>query len=486
MVATVWLLGCVLASGQAATRPVPPPAAARPIGWSLAPQLGRGQELVYRGTFTEKATGSQVQFQREHRLEARFFVLDAPARGLDLAALTTVQVKQPPLPGGARREPLAASVRLERLFVDLQGQARVVGGATPAVPLDGPPTLELGTFVALPRGRVATHQGWEVSEPGRPAQAWKVEGPDTANQQACVKLVGLQQSDDWDRPRADRSAWRRQDTVWIATRTGLAVKLERVIEQRAPARQEVSQRSVLSCDLATSLQYNGQMAMDRRQEVQQALALRLAAAPLLPAPAKSGKQLAALLRKINTHLETTPPTPYRAAVLQVQRHVQAASKGEVVPVTRTEAPPEPKRPAVAAIGEPAPDFLATSFTGPGSARLAQWKGKPVVLVFYHPSSPTATELLELAQKLHADFGKYAQVVGMCVHNDARAVLTQRTELKLGFPILHGGGQMASYAVEVTPKVVVIDGKGVVRAATSGWGSETADEVTRELRQWLRQ
>ena len=43
---------------------------------------------------------------------------------------------------------------------------------------------------------------------------------------ACARMVlahyGVQQTEDWDRPRADRGAWRRQEVVWISPRTGLA------------------------------------------------------------------------------------------------------------------------------------------------------------------------------------------------------------------------------------------------------------------------
>src|SRR5262245_10075747 len=122
MVATVWVLSCVLTIGQAEARPAPASAApaSRPAGWALAPQLTRGQELVYRGTFTEKATGARVQFQRDYRLEARLFVVEAPARGLDLAAMTTLQLKQAPAPTGVKREVAPSTARLERVFLDLQ------------------------------------------------------------------------------------------------------------------------------------------------------------------------------------------------------------------------------------------------------------------------------------------------------------------------------------------------------------------------------
>ena len=94
MVATFWLLSCALATAQSPTRPVLPPSpaaeAARGSDWVLTPRLVRGQELVYRGTFSEESAGARVQFQRTYRFETRYFVLDTPARRIDLAALTTL------------------------------------------------------------------------------------------------------------------------------------------------------------------------------------------------------------------------------------------------------------------------------------------------------------------------------------------------------------------------------------------------------------
>ena len=53
---------------------------------------------------------------------------------------------------------------------------------------------------------------------------------------SCIKIVGEQKTDDWDRPRLDRIAWRRLDTVWLAPGLGVAAKVERIIEKREPGR----------------------------------------------------------------------------------------------------------------------------------------------------------------------------------------------------------------------------------------------------------
>src|SRR5262249_21630992 len=119
MVATFWLLGCVLAPAQAA---MPRPAAVRGADCVLVPRLARSQGLYCRGTFTEEDTGLQVQFLRASRIETRVFVLDTPPRGADLAVLTTLQSRAPRSTPNVRIEAGASASRLERLGLDLQGK----------------------------------------------------------------------------------------------------------------------------------------------------------------------------------------------------------------------------------------------------------------------------------------------------------------------------------------------------------------------------
>lgn len=480
MVATLLLIANALGVGQTG-RPFPAPTAPADRGsWLVAPRLGASQELAYRGTFAEEARGGTVQFSRFYRLEMRVFVLATPPRGLDVALLTLLRPRD--VNPGVSDSPGLSSVRLERLRVDWQGQVSCDTGGSLAVPLEGAPSIECGAFVEVPSGRVDPGKEWETAEAGRPPRRWRTAGMETIQGSACVRLVSVQQSEDWEQPRADRTAWRRQDTVWMLPRFGIACRVERVIERREPARREPTQRSVLRYELESSLQYPGQLNEDRRQEILQALAFREMAAPLLATPARYAPQLAALLKKINAHLERQPPTPYREAVLQVQRRVEAARRGEIPPVLPEETP---QAPAVASIGSLAPDFVVSAFTSPASARLRQWLGRPTLLVFYQPSSSTAAELLLFAQRLDTTHGQRLAVLGMSVVEDAEQVLPQRAALRLSFPILNGSGLRASYAVETTPKIVLLDGAGIVRGAWLGWGRETAHEVQEELRRWLK-
>jgi peroxiredoxin len=483
MVATLCLLGCVLATGQK-DRPVSPPAAPSALrgDWILIPRLSRGQELVYRGTFAEEAGTGRVQFSQSYRVETRVFVLDTPPRGASVAFLTVLKHHDPLPPGPSRPEPASSSVRLERAEVDLQGKILPAPGVSLAVPLDGPPTVECGAIVEVPRGRVGPGSSWDVLEAGRPPQTWRAVATEMVTGTSCLKLVAEQKSDDWDRPRADRTAWHRRDTVWVAPRLGVACRVERVIERREPARRDPTERSVFRYELESSLQYPGRLGEDRAQEILRAEAFRASAAPFLATPARYTSQLTALLNKINYHLERQPPTPYREAVLQVQRRVEAARRGETPPALPAETPTAP---AVATVGALAPDFMVSDFGGPEPVRLRRWLGRPLLLVFYHPDSPTAAEVLRYAQHLHtAQPG--LTVLGLSVSDDAALVRRQRTALGLTFPVLSGSGLRVSYAVETTPKLVVLDAAGVVRGAYLGWGRDTSQEVQEEVRRWLTQ
>jgi peroxiredoxin len=313
-------------------------------------------------------------------------------------------------------------------------------------------------------------------------RAWQITGTETVNGSACLKVVGVQQSDDWDRPDGARPALRRTDTLWLAPRLGVAFKVERVIEHKEAGRKEPNQRAVLRYELEGNLQYPGQLSEDRHAEIQQAFAFRDSALPLLPTPAKYGPQLTALLDKIDYHLDHQTPTPYRDAVLAVKQRVEAARRGEVPPQVPEDNPAAPK---VAAVGQTAPDFLVSSFTSPKSTRLRNLQGKAVLLVFYSPVSSISPDVLRYADKMNTTYGQKLTVVGMSVSDDEDKVKKQLVDLNLTIPVLHGGGLRVTFGVETTPKLVLIDANGLVRGGWLGWGQETPDEVMAELKQWMK-
>jgi peroxiredoxin len=483
MVATLCLIGCVLAPAQPPDRSTPGPSGDRLIG----PRLGKAQEFAYHGTFDEEGGANRVRFSRSFRFETRVFVLDTPPNGADVALLTVLKPRDrrpgAAPPSGVSGESGVSSARLELARVDLQGRVFPEPGVNFLVPLDAPPVVESGAFVEIPSSRVAAEGAWVVPELGRPPRTWHAAGTDMVNGTNCVKLVGEQQSEDWDKPRGDGTAWRRTDTVWIAPRLGVAYRVERLIERRDPAARESTHRLTLRYELDSSVQYPGQLYEERRQEIARARGFSATAAPYLARPAHYNAQLNALFSQINYHVDHQPPTPYREAVLQVRRQVELARRGEspVVPEADNETPPS------ATVGRPAPDFVASNLTGSGAAtaRLRNWLGRPVILFFYNPSSQTTEDVFRFGHSLQTRFRGDVTVIGLSVSDDVPAVRKQWADLNPGFPVLSGGGLRMIYEVETTPKLVLIDAAGIVRGSYVGWGRETPAEVLTELRQWQK-
>src|SRR5262249_13573984 len=160
-----------------------------------------------------------VQFRRSYQLENRVLILAATPRVTDAAILTLLREK-PLAPRADERDQIPpASARLDMIHVAPLGRVTSYSG-TLTVPLQGPTTAEHGFLIEAPRARLGQSTTWETIEDGRPARRWSVTGTESVSGSPCLKLIGVQQSDDWEQPRADRSAWRRQDTVWLAARTG--------------------------------------------------------------------------------------------------------------------------------------------------------------------------------------------------------------------------------------------------------------------------
>jgi peroxiredoxin len=490
-------LFCALAVAQSAERPPltePPgvaPRANSPRGDNNllpGPHLSPAQELVYRGLYTEESTGGGVQFNRVYRLEYRVFVLETSPPGARVAFLTVLKPRHlaPGLSSAVHEEQTPGSVRLALGQVDSHGHV-AVDGVSLTAPLDGPAINEFGAFLELPAQRLTAGQGWVESEDGRPERVWEMLGHETVNGTSCLKLSGEQHSADWDRPRSDRGAWKRQDTVWLAPRLGVAYRVERIIERREPGRQQPGWRSVSRYEMASGLSYTPHLYEDCRDDILKVHAFQQAALSWMADPSRHGPDLDSLLAKIDHHLDKQTPTPYREAMVHLKRRVEAARRGESVP-GMAPAAPAPEAPANRGKAEPgstAPDFLAPHMLSRELVRLRQWYGRPVMLVFYNPSSVTAEEVLQFAQSIQDTYKGHVAVVGMVMSEDAERVRKQRDALNLTFPLLDGTGLRQTYEIEATPKLLLLDAQGVVRCSQLGWGQETPSAVFGELRRALQ-
>lgn len=471
MLASIYLLSCALTVGQANDR----------AEWQLTPQLTPGLELVYRGSFVDESLIPNVQHHRQYHLETNVLVLDAKAKGWRAAILTALSIQD----GGqltAKKNEGPTSVRLELVDVDIQGRVRI-GEKVLEVPLAGPPTLEGHFLVPAPLVKVGRHFLWQVGEEGRPVQSWQIVGTEPCGGVSCVKITGVQQSEDWDKPRADQTAWRRRDTIWLLPQLNFAQKVERIIERREPARQGPTQRTTARYELDTRLKYPDGMFADRKQEILLAKKFHDDALPLVKKPAQSRLEISGLLQRLTTHLERTKSLHYRKAFTHVKDMLESARQtGPAVPQAIEESLP-PTLEALT-IGQRAPDFAVSCLTADETARLQSHRGKPVLVVFYNPATPMGREVIDYVKQLNEKHRASVAIMAMAVTQDAELVRKQHREMRLAFPILDGNGMRLSFGAVQTPRVVLLDGEGMVRMTQTGWGYQTPGEIHEEVQRCL--
>ena len=132
-----------------------------------------------------------------------------------------------------------------------------------------------------------------------------------------------------------------------------------------------------------------------------------------------------------------------------------------------------------------PDFVARELSGKQSARLSRLLGRPVLVFFYSPTSDLGKEVLQFAKTLTQQHGDKLAVMAMAVTNDADFALKQHATMQLPFAILDGRGMHLTFGVKDTPRLVLLDGEGIVRSADTGWAYQVPREIQDELQHWLR-
>ncbi len=471
MLRTACILGCVLSIGQPGER----------TEWSLAPQLNRGLELVYRGTVREQTNGRGVQFTKTYDLDLRALVLETGENRAEVAFLTKL-TEQKPLTAPKPEASEAASVRLEVAEVDSLGRLTVPGGIATALSIDGPATWETGLLVEVPKANISARQNWQIAEKGRPPRNYQVAGTEAVGGTTCIKLLAEQQSDDWDKPQASQTAWRRRDTIWLAPRLGIAYKVERVLERREPAHKDVTYVLATTYRLDSSLSFAGDILEDRRRDIFQARQFQEKIQELLQEPRKAGpKAFEAISGSIDRHLEKYPTgTPYRDALVRARNLAISAGKGQ--------APPQlvelPARERLA-IGKPAPEFITEDLASRQNVSLRKWKGKALLLLFFHPNSVISPEVFRHVRELLERHGEEGlTVVALAMSDDFEAVKKVADQHNLTFPMLAGKSLRVSYDVDATPRLVLMDREGIVRGAYTGWGPEVPGALGAELKKCL--
>jgi peroxiredoxin len=481
-----WMLAGLLIGA-----PPSPPGDAVPV-----PKLDKGLEITWRGTFSEAILRPNVRAFRSYEVETRLFVWDASPKGADAALLTSIKLKPDIKPA----VPPSAIVRLELVRIDPHGKISMLNAdafteapdkrkssGLPLLFMEGLPTFEPNLFVEFPTSTMKIHQAWDVAEDKRPNHTFRIDGFESVKGARSCRVIATQQTEDWENPHIDQTAWRRVDTISISCKYGYCGRLERSIEKRDPQSGQVGFRSKLACEQVGIMRYPDRFGDDRREEIMAAAQFATFFEQSIREPSRDGtKPFEQLLARIDIHLTSHVPgdaIPYREAILSVKRKAEAAKRGYIPPV-----PPPPETigdAASLALSKAAPDITLTNLINNESTRLSKLRGRPVVLLYYQPSSArTAEPVLRFAQTLYERHGAKAFILPLAIGpNDA--ALKQRNDLTLTVNVVAGREVYKIHGVASAPCFAVLDDTGVVRKMTLGWSDENAGAIRDELEKWLK-
>jgi peroxiredoxin len=473
MITSIYLLSCALTLAQPSER----------ADWQLTPHLPAGLELVYRGEYFDEKLIPNVQHQQSYRLDVSALILDVGEKDWHIALLTSLRLQDARAPLD-KKQAGPTSMRLELAKIDRNGRVRSLDKKLLTIPVVGPPTLESGFVAPVPLAKVGKGHSWDAAVEGMPTMRWQSVGTELNGGVTCIKLVGLQQTSDWERPRADSIAWRRRDTLWLHPQLNVAQKVERIIERKAPARDSATERTTVRYELESHLKYPSVLFLDRKQEILQASKYFDDVKTLVRQPAQNRTQIDILFQRISFQLDRQPNSPYRKTLDHLKTVLDHARKGEApVPLGNDDPPALPIK--TVSIGQRSPDFVVSALTQESTVSLKHFAGKPVLIFFYNPATGLGKEVIAHARNVYDKHSNEVGIMALAVSDNVELVRSQHRDLKLNFPILDGNGMRLTFGATQTPRFVILDAQGLIRFAQTGWGLHTSTEIDEILDRCLK-
>lgn len=443
------------------------------------PQWKVGQEYLYRGTVKETNLGQSIQLLNQYQLEVRVIVISVKGNSAEVACCTKL-VQQ-----GVSKVEQALSVHLTRANIDQRGKVSSCTAPT-GMPLivDGPATWESGFILPLPgegvlqmaRPRVF----WEIAESGRLPRRFTWLSPEGNSSHLVIK--GEQQSIDWEHPRGDSTGWRRTDKLTFTPKATLPTKVERTVERRAPAHQNVTGRIITEYELVKQEVLQGPLFDERRKDIQQIKLFQEEVAMLASHPHDAQARIAwqRLATRLERYNSAPGHSPYREAITTLLSTVQAGMDNRLSVQQAKFETIEPSIP----IGQLTPSFTLLTPTGQ-TITSNQCRGKPCLMVFLQPGS-------ELTKYLTVEIPTWQQRLGthtfgclLLSSTDASNQLPTINEPKgTLLKVANGRPLVASYGANVTPFFVVLDADGALLATHEGWGPEVRQQLEKKIKQEL--
>lgn len=437
-------------------------------------RLERGQEFVYDAQYTQESERPGSRFSRS--LKTHALILDVDAAGSAQVAFMTEQRVE-----GKPGEEATSLAHLSLGRVDTLGRVRLESmTGSSRLPIDGAPTLETLPFVEWPRERVEPGHTWTVEDPELGPQTWRLLNQELRDLGRCFKLKARQSSGDWN--RVDRVVWRREDDASVLVVEGYVSHWERRTEWRTVSGDLFKSTTVLNLSAIPGPLTDGAIRA-RRLEIAEASRFAARLAELMKPRGEPDIQgYTNLLHDIDRY--QSRGTPYYAAIQSVRRRAELARRGErppepiVIRVGR-DTPAIPKSPRAADIDDPAPSIGLTNVRNGEQQLLASLRGKPVLLVFFKPTSPLIDVTLRYLRRT-APYRDAVHVVPVAVDGSRDDIEKLRAAHKLPGDVFESRTALAQFAGRSTPRFIVIDKRGIIRLMLPGWNGEFPEQIHKEL------
>jgi hypothetical protein len=259
----------------------------------------------------------------------------------------------------------------------------------------------------------------------------------------------------------------------------VAMHVEREIKSRDAARTIPTHAALLRYDLDRQWTYpSGPLLDARKQDILQAVKFSREAEQWLPDHLKNKAALDALVKRVQLYLDQKEPSePYRQVLEQVLHRIEAVRQGEIIVKPHVAAKPPA---TVAAPGSRVSDFVVVDQTCQHPVRLYELLGRPVLLIFYNPTTEMGGRVMEFARKVGTDYQNRLNILALTTSGKTAAAVKQHKDLELAFPVADGTSLFQTFAVEDTPRMVLIDGSGVVRGMYTGWGFLVTEQILGDL------
>jgi len=455
------LLSILLVGDPAATLPLPQ--------WKV------GQEYLYRGTVKETNLGQNIQLLNQFHLELRVIVLSIKGKSAEVICCTKL-VQQ-----GIPKIEQALSVHLVRANIDDRGKISSCSAPSGmSLIIDGPATWENGFLLPLPTEPQQPGSTWEVAESARLPRRFTWLPSEEISSHIVIK--GEQQSIDWEHPRGDSAGWRRADKLTFTPKATLPTKVERTIERRAPARQQVIGRIITEYELVRQEVLEGPLFDERKQDIQQIKLFQeevnILASQLHDTQTRIAWQRLAL--RLERYHNAPGHSPYREAINSLLSTVHAGMDNRLslqqakYEVTERSIP----------IGQLTPSFTLLTPTGQ-TISSNQCRGKPCLLVFMQPGSELTKTLSMLIPTWQQSLGNNTFGCLLLSSTDASNTLPTVIEPKNTFlKVANGRPLVASYGANVTPYFVLLDADGALLSTHEGWGPEVKQELQKKIKSEL--